>query len=288
MAQRDPPVRAQTTRFGSLLRHWRTVRRMSQLDVALSAEISQRHLSFLESGRARPSRGMVLKISEVLEVPLRHRNELLASVGLAAVYAELPLTSAELEAAREALERILRHHEPYPAMVVDGAWNILMKNCASTRIIHACVSEEDLRRLGSGGYVNFIRLMFDPGGMRSHVRSWEATATYLIGRLRREYSADPDSAAAVLLREVLPSAPPHFVPPISALPLPPTAPLELDIDGRLLRLFNTLTTFGTPQDVSLQGVRVEMSFPMDAETAALLTQFEKDSDARTCQSRMEV
>jgi transcriptional regulator with XRE-family HTH domain len=259
---------------------------MSQLDVALSAEISQRHLSFLESGRAHPSRGMLLRISEVLDVPLRHRNELLASVGLAAVYADLPLTSAELDPAREALERILRHHEPYPAMVVDGAWNILMKNHASTRIIHACVSEEHLRRLSSDGYVNFIRLMFDPRGMRPHVRSWEATATYLIGRLRREYSSDPDSPAAVLLREVLPLAPPPFTPAATGQPLPPTAPLELDIDGRSLRLFNTLTTFGTPQDVSLQGVRVEMSFPMDAETDALLTQFESDSHARTRQSHV--
>jgi transcriptional regulator with XRE-family HTH domain len=278
MAVRHAAAHERTTRFGSLLRHWRTVRRMSQLDVALTAEISQRHLSFLESGRARPSRGMLLRISEVLDVPLRHRNELLASVGLAAVYADLPLTSAELEPAREALERILRHHEPYPAMVIDAAWNILMKNRASGRIIHACVPEEDLRRLSSGGYVNFIRLMFDPRGMRPHVRSWDATATYLIGRLRREYHSDPDSPAAMLLREVLPLAPPHFVPAATGLPLPPTAPLELDFDGRLLRLFNTLTTFGTPQDVSLQGVRVEMSFPVDVESDALLTQLETDAD----------
>src|SRR5215470_14817302 len=142
MPTRHVPAQAQATRFGSLLRHWRTLRRMSQLEVALNAEISQRHLSFLESGRARPSRGMVLRISGVLEVPLRHRNQLLASVGLAAVYADLPLTSAELDQAREALERILRHHEPYPAMVIDAAWNILMKNCASTRLIGACVAED--------------------------------------------------------------------------------------------------------------------------------------------------
>src|SRR5215472_1704727 len=152
MVARPRPAQAQPTRFGSLLRHWRALRRMSQLDVALNAEISQRHLSFLESGRARPSRGMVLRISEVLDVPLRHRNELLESVGLAAVYADLPLTSAELDPAREAVERILRHHEPYPAMVIDAAWNILMKNCASSRIIGACVADADLQRLGSSGY----------------------------------------------------------------------------------------------------------------------------------------
>ena len=280
MAERHRLSEQRTTRFGSLLRHWRTLRRMSQLDVALGADISQRHLSFLESGRARPSRGMVLRMSEVLDVPLRHRNELLASVGLAAVYADLPLTSTELDPAREALERILRHHEPYPAMVVDGAWNIVMKNCASTRIIGACVAEDDLQRLGSGGYVNFIRLMFDPAGMRPHVRSWDVTATYLVGRLRREYSSDPESPAAVLLREVLPVAPPHFVPAATALPLPPTAPLELDIAGRPLRLFNTLTTFGTPQDVSLQGVRVEMSFPMDAESEALLEELDRHAETR--------
>src|SRR5262249_36761309 len=142
--------------------------------------------------------------------------------------------------------------------------------CASSRIIGACVADANLQRLGSSGYVNFIRLMFDPDGMRPHVRSWDVTATYLIGRLRREYVSDPDSPAAVLLREVLPIAPPHFLPAATALPLPPTAPLELDIHGQSLRLFNTLTTFGTPQDVTLQGIRVEMSFPMDAESDALL------------------
>jgi hypothetical protein len=157
-----------------------------------------------------------------------------------------------------------------------------MKNRASTRIIRACVSEEDLRRLSSSGPLNFIHLMFDPNGMRPHVRSWEVTATYLIGRLRREYHSDPDSPAAILLREVLPMAPSHFVPAATGLPLPPTAPLELDIDGQSLRLFNTLTTFGTPQDVSLQGVRVEMSFPVDAETDELLTRFESDSASTSC------
>jgi transcriptional regulator with XRE-family HTH domain len=284
MASRSRPAQSQTTRFGSLLRHWRALRRMSQLDVAMSAEVSQRHLSFLESGRARPSRGMVVRISEVLEVPLRHRNELLESVGLASVYADLPLTSTELDPAREALERILRHHEPYPAMVVDAAWNILMKNRASSRIIGACVAEADLGRLICSGYINFIRLMFDPKGMRPHVRSWDATATYLVGRLRREYSSDPDSPAAVLLREVLPEAPPHFVPAATALPLPPTAPLELDINGRSLRLFNTLTTFGTPQDVTLQGVRLEMSFPMDAESDALLRRLADEVAGPGCHS----
>jgi transcriptional regulator with XRE-family HTH domain len=256
--------------FGAMLRHWRGLRRMSQLDVAMTADISQRHLSFLESGRARPSRSMVIKISDVLDVPLRHRNELLAAVGFASLYPDRPFTNTELDPAREALEHILRHHEPYPAMVVDGAWNILMKNQASATIIRACISEPDLRRLESSGHLNFIRLMFDPRGMRPHVRSWDATASYLIGRLRREYSSDPDSPAADLLRDVLPVAPPHFVPSVDALPLPPTAPLELDLHGRRLCLFNTLTTFGTPQDITLQGVHVEMSFPMDADSDALL------------------
>jgi transcriptional regulator with XRE-family HTH domain len=284
MAARDRPAHAHTTRFGSLLRHWRTLRRMSQLDVALGAEVSQRHLSFLESGRARPSRAMVLRISEALEVPLRHRNELLESVGLAAVYADLPLASTELDPAREALERILRHHEPYPAMVTDAAWNILMRNAASSRIIGACVDKEDLQRLSSSGYLNFIRLMFDASGLRPHVLSWDATATYLVGRLRREYTSDPDSPAAALLREVLPVAPPHFVPSVTTQPLPPTAPLELELDGRTLRLFNTLTTFGTPQEVSLQGLRVEMSFPMDAESDALLRRLASVSAARLSRS----
>jgi hypothetical protein len=213
---------------------------------------------------------MVLRICETLDIPLRNRNELLTAAGFAPVYADGSLMRAELERARDALDRILLHHEPYPAMIVDSAWNILMKNAASTRMINACVDEAELRKLSPDGSLNFMRMMFSPNGLRPFVRSWDVTATYLIGRLRREINSTSGSASETLLQELLPQAPPPFVPTLEDMPLSPTAPLELDVNGQTLRLFNAITTFGAPQDVLLQGLRIEMSFPMDDGSDAYL------------------
>jgi transcriptional regulator with XRE-family HTH domain len=256
-------------RLGIALREWRSVRHVSQFALALDADISQRHLSFIESGRARPSRQMVLRLAEALDLPLRARNDLLGAAGFAPVYPERPLDAADLERAREALERILAHHEPYPSMVLDRSWNIVLRNAAAARIIARSIDEASRARLSPDGRLNFLRMYFDPQGMRAHVRSWERTGPALIARLRREAAAYPGSPSDALLRELLPSAPPRRLPDGDA-PLAPTVPLELEIDGAVLRLFNTLTTFGTPQDVTLQELRIEMSFPADGESDALL------------------
>jgi transcriptional regulator with XRE-family HTH domain len=256
--------------FGSVLRQWRTLRRKSQLDLALDAGISQRHLSFMESGRAHPSREMVLTIAETLDMPLRARNDLLSAAGFAAYYPERPLDFEEMKRVRETLARILQHHEPYPSMVLDRHWNILTKNNASAGIISRCVKEESLAELFPDGQLNFLRLMFDAKGLRPRVRSWEQTAPILIGRLRREASAYPGSPSETLLAELLPSAPARTWPGLDDAPLPPTIALELDTEDGILRLFNTLTTFGTPQDVTLQELRIEMSYPVDESSDRLL------------------
>jgi transcriptional regulator with XRE-family HTH domain len=258
------------TRFGSLLADWRHLRRVSQMTLAMDAEISQRHLSFIESGRAQPSRETVLTITEALDMPLRARNELLDAAGFAAFYPERPLEGAEMDRTREALRRVLGHHEPYPAMVLDRSWNILMTNDASMRVISQCISEPAMAQISPDGRPNFMRLMFHPSGMKPHVRSWARTAPILIGRLRREAAAYPGSPSKKLLRELLPDAPATFIPGIDDAPLAPTVALELEIGDEVLRLFNTLTTFGTPQDVTLQELRVEMSYPMDDASDALL------------------
>lgn len=253
-----------------MLREWRGVRHQSQLALALKADVSQRHLSFVESGRARPSRDLVLKIAAALDVPLRVRNDLLAAAGYAAVYPERALDAAAMRSAREALERILAHQEPYPAMVLDRSWNMVMRNAANERIVTRCVSAADLAVLSPGGQLNFMRLMFSPRGMRPRVGSWPTTAPYLMARLRREAAAAPGSPSDELLRELSPHAPPIHVANDDG-PLTPTAPLEIQLDdGAVLRLFNTLTTFGTPQDVTLDELRVEMSFPADPASEALL------------------
>ena len=258
------------TQFGALLREWRTRRNLSQLTLAVNADVSQRHLSFIESGRARPSREMVARIGEALDVPLRGRNEMLAAAGFSSLYPERSLVRAEMARARGALERILSHHEPYPAMVVDRAWNIVLRNPASARIIRACVAPEAMADLMVDGELNFMRLMFSPSGMRPHVLSWHRTANYLIGRLRREATSDPGSPSARLLHELRPLVPPAPHPAFDDPAPPPTAPLELEVDGRQVRLFNTLATFGTPQDVTLQELRIEMSFPMDEASEEFL------------------
>jgi transcriptional regulator with XRE-family HTH domain len=258
------------SRFGSLLADWRSLRRVSQMTLALDAEISQRHLSFIESGRAKPSRETVLAITEALDLPLRARNELLDAAGFAAFYPERPLEGADMDRARETLKRILAHHEPYPAMVLDRSWNILMKNNASKRIISHFLDEDAIARLSPDGRPNFMRVMFHPNGLRPYVRSWTRTGPILFGRLRREAAAYPGSPSQSLLHELLQSTPTKYIPEIDDAPLSPTVALELEIGDEVLRLFNTLTTFGTPQDVTLQELRIEMSFPADDTSDALL------------------
>jgi hypothetical protein len=164
-------------------------------------------------------------------------------------------------------------------MVLDRWWNIIMRNDASCRIIASAVDEAAMAGLSPDRKLNFMRMMFHPDGMRPHVRSWERTAPYLIGRLRREAAAYPGSPSEALLRELLPEARNRSKLHIEDAPLPPTAPLELEIGNAVLRLFNTLTTFGTPQDVTLQELRIEMSFPADEATDDLLRQWADEAQA---------
>jgi len=219
-AQRENVSRR--NRFGSLLADWRHLRRVSQMTLAMDAEISQRHLSFIESGRARPSRETVLTITEALDMPLRARNALLDAAGFAPWYPERPLEEAEMDRARETLRRILEHHEPYPAMVLDQSWNLLIKNDASKRIISHFLDEPAMAQLSPDGRPNFMRMMFHPDGLRPHVRSWARTGPILIGRLRREAAAHPGSPSKSLLRELLQGAPTTFIPGIDDAPLAPT------------------------------------------------------------------
>jgi transcriptional regulator with XRE-family HTH domain len=257
-------------RFGALLKEWRQAKQMSQLALALDADMSQRHLSFIESGRAQPSREMVLRIAATLDLPLRARNELLGAAGFAALFPERALDANELERAATALKHMLAHHDPYPAYVLDGTWSVVMSNVAARRLIEHCTDARLRAELSSDRPLNFIRLTFHPDGLRRRIRNWQQIADVLIGRLRREAASDPDSPSKKLLSELVPNTkqsrpidPPDF-------PLSPTIPFELETDRGVLRLFNTLTTFGTPQDVTLQELRIEMSFPLDDASDRLL------------------
>jgi transcriptional regulator with XRE-family HTH domain len=257
--------------FGSILSEWRAVRRLSQLDLALLTGISQRHISFVESGRAQPSRDMILKLADGLDLPLRARNDLLLTAGYAPAFRERPLVFEEMKPAREALEMILSHHEPYPAVVMDANWNIVMQNAAALRILAWCVAPDALRRLFPDGVVNFMRLMFSESGLRPHIGNWTQTRFALLNRLRREAGGRPNSPSEALRRKLdrdVQGADERTMPDDEYLE--PMLSLELRVGHSRLRLFNTFTTFGTPQDVLLQELRIDMSFPADETTRRFL------------------
>jgi transcriptional regulator with XRE-family HTH domain len=251
--------------FGQMLCEWRAFRRTSQLDVALAAGASQRHVSFVESGRAQPSRAMILKLAAGLDLPLRARNDLFLAAGYAPVYAERRLDLAEMSGARNALELILRRHEPFPAIVTDARWNIMMQNTAVARIVGSCVEADALARMSLGGALNFMRLMFAADGLRPCIANWPDTRAALLGRLRREAAANPLSPSGELLRELDDDASATRL-AVDERPIDPMLALELRVGDERIRLFSTFATFGTPQDVTLQELRIDMSFPADEPT----------------------
>jgi transcriptional regulator with XRE-family HTH domain len=257
--------------FGSILSEWRALRRLSQLDLALLTGISQRHISFVESGRAQPSRDMIFKLADGLDLPLRARNDLCLAAGYAPAYPERRLDLAEMKVARQALELILGHHEPYPAIVMDANWNIVMQNAAASRIVAWCVEADAMRQTSPDGVLNFMHLMFSQRGLRPHVLNWPQTRAALLNRLRRESAGSSGSPSEALRRKFDRDSPAAGSEATLYDERPdPVLSLELHIGDSRLRLFNTFTTFGTPQDVLLQELRIDMSFPADEATKRFL------------------
>jgi transcriptional regulator with XRE-family HTH domain len=254
---------------GRLLKHWRQLRHKSQLTLALEAEVSPRHLGFIEIGRARPSREMLLTLAGALDVPLRERNELLLAGGFAPVYHETDLSEPSMAAAKQAVDRILQHQEPFPAVVMDRRWNILQANDAASRFFGQFV---DLAAEPSP--LNVLKLMFDPEKVRPFVRNWESVAEALIQRLHREtVGGVVDEGTALLLEELLryPDVPQRWrIADLGNAPSP-LLPIEFQTGDTILRYFSTVTTLGTPRDVTLQELRIECFFPADAETEAWAT-----------------
>jgi transcriptional regulator with XRE-family HTH domain len=258
-------VETSSGHVGGLLRHWRAARRVSQLDLALEADVSSRHLSFVETGRSQPSRDMVLRLAEALQVPLRERNALLLAAGYAPLYRETGLDAPEMAEARRAVEFILAQQEPYPAIVVDHHWNLLMANAATGRFL-ALFPE-----CAVPGPPNALRLLFHPTGLRPFVENWEDVAGRLIQRVHREAAGSPpDAATKTLLEELLgyPGVPSRWRTPELDRPPAPLLTIVYRVNGGLLRFFSTVTTFGTPQDVTLQELRIECFFPGDETTRA--------------------
>jgi transcriptional regulator with XRE-family HTH domain len=254
------------TAFGTLLRDWRLNRRMSQEKLAFDAEVSTRHLSYLETGRAQPSREMVLLLSSVLDVPLRERNVLLISAGFAPVYGETDYAAPEMAPVRQVVDFLLERHEPYGAIVVDSAWNVLRANRGAERLFATFAPTLQPRLLG-----NVLRLLFEPEGLRQVLDNWEEVALATLERTHREALAEgPNGPAARMLSEVLalPEVPRHFHRPRIAMPLALLVPLHLRRGELAVRLFSTITTLGTPADATAQELRVESWFPADEASAA--------------------
>ncbi|HEX3778681.1 MAG TPA: helix-turn-helix transcriptional regulator [Pseudonocardiaceae bacterium] len=252
--------------FGPLLKHWRGARRRSQLALAAEAEVSIRHLCFIETGRASPSRTMVLKLAEVLDVPLRERNTLLLAAGFAPVYQESDLDAPELAAVRGALDAILAQQEPFPAVVMDRDWDIRYTNAAAGRFF-AFLSAG--RTATPPGSPNVLRRLFHPDGVRQYVTNWPEVAEALVRRARREaIGGIADERAQRIIEEVLgyPGVPASLRSLDATAPLLPIVPIRYARDGRQFDYFSTVTTLGTPQDVTLQELRIECFFPANETT----------------------
>lgn len=257
-----------STDFGALLRRWRTVRRVSQLDLALDADISTRHLSCVETGRAQPSREMVLRLAEALQIPLRERNALLLAAGYAPLYRHTGLNTPELQAAHRTVEFLMAQHEPYPVLVVDRYWNTLKMNAGAKRFFAL------FRGCDSATPHNGVRLVFHPQGLRPFIENWESVAARIIQRVHREAAANPsDETMKSFLEELLnyPGVPSRW----RMLDLEGASPPFLTINYRsknsTLRLFSALTTFGTALDIALHELRIESFFPADETTRVVLT-----------------
>jgi transcriptional regulator with XRE-family HTH domain len=254
--------------IGDHLREWRQRRRMSQLDLACEAEVSTRHLSFLETGRSLPSRDMILNLAERLEIPLRERNVLLTAAGYAPVFPERPLDDPALRAMRKAIDVVLKGHEPYPALAVDRRWTMVARNEAVPPLL-AGVDAALLRPP-----VNVLRLSLHPAGLAPRIVNLPQWRAHLLARLRRQIEITADAGLTELLRE------------LAAYPLPahrragtPAAddayagvvvPLRLDTERGPLSFFSTTTVFGTPVDITLSELALETFFPADAATAEAL------------------
>ncbi|MFI6597535.1 helix-turn-helix domain-containing protein [Nonomuraea sp. NPDC050536] len=249
--------------FGDLLRSWRQRRRVSQLDLAIEADVSARHISFLETGRARPSREMVMKLSEELDVPLRHRNRLLVAAGFAPVFHEREVRAPEMEVVRQALDKILAGHEPYPALVVDAAWNLVAANSAVALFMDG-VPAELLEEP-----VNVMRLSLHPQAMGGRLLNLPVVRAYLLAQLRRQAEASGDGVLAELHDELAGYTYPGVELNVAHVPGPGDIllPLRIRHGDEVLSMFTTIATFGTPLDVTVSELAIETFWPADEETA---------------------
>jgi transcriptional regulator with XRE-family HTH domain len=264
-------IASQPDMFGPMLRTWRRRRGASQLALALQSGVSQRHVSFLESGRAKPSREMVVQLTTALDVPLRQRNTMLLAAGFAPVYRETSLGAPELTPVRQAIDRMLKQQEPYPAVVIDRLWNLLDANEAAMAFT-VFLNEGPPPPPPPGKQPNLLRSLLDPKGLRPKLTNWEEVARYLVSTTYAEILADGgEPKALAFIEEVMayPDVPASFRKLRFEERPAPVLTLDYIVGGKSLSVFTTIATLGTPQDVTLQEVRIECFFPADDRSDAL-------------------
>lgn len=266
-----------STSVGRLLREWRQRRRMSQLDLAVEADISPRHVSFLETGRAQPSREMILRLAEQLAVPLREQNMMLVAAGFAPIFPEQPLDAASMQAIRQAVDLVLSGHEPYPALAVDRHWNLV----AANRVVPALLSGSDPALLQPP--VNVIRLGLHPQGLAPQIANYAEWRSQTLARLRRQVELSADAQLARLLEEVAayPFPAQARVPFAAAAhdEIPVAAPFRLQTAYGQLAFISTTTVFGTPIDITVSELAIESFFPADAATADVMRRLMAQAEA---------
>ena len=250
---------------GDILRFWRKLNRKSQMDLALEVGISTKHLSFVETGRSKPSRSLVLKMAHSLKLPLRHRNSFLKASGYASEFGEEPFNGDKMEIVRQALQRMLEKHEPYPAFVVNAAYNILMTNSGYQRLIKFLVGEHALKK-----YDNVYHLTFAEDGLRQYIKDWPGIEQFMLNRLWDEAASTQNRELFSLYKEISrlrTSEDPINFQVDENLPI---MGLTFEKDAMKASFFTTITTLGTPLDLTAQELRIESLFPADEKTKELL------------------
>jgi transcriptional regulator with XRE-family HTH domain len=255
--------------FGALLKQWRKTRGLSQLGLSVEADVSSRHLSFVETGRSQPSRHMVVRLSEAMDIPLRERNVLLNAAGYASLYSESELGQTELASVEGIVSQMFKQHEPYSALLIDSRWDILKANRGHHLLWEAMTGMP----LVKGERQNLLMAALHPDGLRPHIVNWDQVAQATLFRVRRELGANPrNKALQALVAEVmeLPGVREVWAADSTPKALFPVLPLELRVGERTIRLHSAITTIGTPLDATAQELRIESFFPADRETAEFI------------------
>lgn len=253
--------------FSSLLKHWRNVRRLTQIELAGDANVSARHVCFLETGRAQPSREMVQMLGSALDLPLEERNALHVAAGFVPPYSDRGLAADNLQPVRQALDFILRQQEPYPGIVIDGRWDVRIRNQASARLFKPFFQSYEME---AGIANNAMHAVFHPRGLRQFIVNWDEFAGQMIQILHREV-AQGSQVATQLLEEIMayPGLPTEWRLPRSAAESPPVMTMQLAKGDFRLAFFSTFTTLAMPTDAALQKLKIECFYPADDATAQI-------------------